>query len=81
MLLVLCHLIPLPFSFPIQPVQCWGDKKGSANTLAHYHISGGISEAFISCPYYEVAIHLFAYLLSVSLNDRVTFYTKFKYAE
>ena len=54
-LLVSCHLIPLPLSCSIQPVQCWGDKKGSANTLVHYHVSGGISEASISCAYYEVA--------------------------
>ena len=27
------HLISLPLSCPIQPVLCWGDKKGSANTL------------------------------------------------
>ena len=31
-LLVFCHLITLPLSCPIQPVQCWGDK-GSANSL------------------------------------------------
>jgi len=32
-LLVSCHLISWPLSCPIQPVLCWGDKKGSANTL------------------------------------------------
>ena len=32
-LFVSCHLIHLPSSFPIQPVQCWGDEKGSANIL------------------------------------------------
>ena len=32
-LLVSCHLISLPLSCPIQPVLCWGDKKGSANIL------------------------------------------------
>ena len=32
-LLVSCHLISLPLSCPIQPLLCWGDKKGSANTL------------------------------------------------
>ena len=32
-LLVSCHLISLPLSCLIQPLLCWGDKKGSANTL------------------------------------------------
>ena len=31
----------------IQPVQCWGDKKGSANTLVLSHGSGVISEACV----------------------------------
>ena len=45
-LLVSCHLISLPLSCPIQPLLCWGDTKGSANTLVRFHVSGGISEAF-----------------------------------
>jgi len=32
-LFVSCHLISWPLSCLIQPVLCWGDKKGSANTL------------------------------------------------
>ena len=46
-LLVSCHLIPLPLSCPIQPVWCWGDKKGSANTLVLPCVSGEVSEAYV----------------------------------
>lgn len=50
-LIVSCHLIPLPYSCPIQPMQSWGDKEDSANTLVLPHSRGGggaISESRLS---------------------------------
>ena len=46
-LLVSCHLTNLSYICPIQHVRRWGDKKGSANTLALPHGSGAIREACV----------------------------------
>lgn len=42
--LVSCHVISSALSCVIQPVLCWEDKRGSANTnLFYLHVSGEIS--------------------------------------
>ena len=53
-LIVSCHLIPLPYSCPIQPMQSWGDKKDSANTLVLPHTRGTISESRLRLSFTEM---------------------------
>ena len=53
-LIVSCHLIPLPYSCPIQPMQSWGDKKDSANTLVLPHTRGTISESHLRLSFTEM---------------------------